>query len=218
MQDQGEVDAARSCWEESLTLAELIPNAPFVTGAPSVLVQHIWLRGDYTEAMALNERSMTFARGTGDRRRMASALNSQGWIDYKTGNLVAAKQTWEEYLALADTTEERQFHIISLLGLGAVAGSEGCFADARQCQTAALALARAQGGQRLVAATLSNMSLSAVHEEDCSLARHGALASTVYAMRPKSMSPRICAPWSCSGRAGRATRGCAMPQAMFCQH
>jgi predicted ATPase/DNA-binding winged helix-turn-helix (wHTH) protein len=130
-----------------------------------------WQQGDYPASRALQEESLAIRRKLGDRRAIASSLNSLGIVVSEQGDQGAARVFHEESLAISRDLGDRRETANALANLGNEAIFPGDFAAARMLHEESLAIRRELGHRWGIAASLTNLAVVARKQGDYLLAR-----------------------------------------------
>lgn len=172
---QGKYAEARGFYEESLTLADSIPDpdlrrrarAHALKGAGTVAT---W-QGDYALARALNEESLALRRELGDTPGVATLLNNLGIIARFQRDLAGARQMNEESLALFRQMGDRWAVGQLLNNQACVASDRGDYAEARRLLGESLAIRRQLGDKAGLALSLNTLADVVLDEGKFSEAR-----------------------------------------------
>jgi tetratricopeptide (TPR) repeat protein len=130
-----------------------------------------WAQADYGQATALGESSLELYRAAGDRRGMATALNTLGNVAREQGDFARAAALHQEGLALRRELGDKRGVAISLNNLGNVAQELGDYARAVALYEESLALKRELGDTWGIAGALNNLGLVAQELGDPARAR-----------------------------------------------
>jgi adenylate cyclase len=172
---QGKYAEARRFYDESLTLADSIPDpalrrrarAHALKGAGTVAT---W-QGDYALARALNEESLALRRELGDTPGVATLLNNLGIIARFQRDLAGARQMNEESLELFRQMGDRWAVGQLLNNQACVASDQGDYAEARRLLGESLAIRRQLGDKAGLALSLNTLADVVLDEGKFSEAR-----------------------------------------------
>jgi tetratricopeptide (TPR) repeat protein len=145
-------------------------RARALTGAGNLA---FW-QGDYTEARALHEESLTLRRKLGDKQGIAASLAGLGNVAFWLGQHEQSRALYEEGLVLQRDLGFERGIAGSLIGLGNVAYWQGHYAEARALYEESLALSRKLGDRWASALSLTNLGNVASRQ------RYHAEARTLY--------------------------------------
>ncbi|MGH2599929.1 MAG: tetratricopeptide repeat protein, partial [Dehalococcoidia bacterium] len=124
------------------------------------------MRGDHARAEGLFEESLALARELGNRKRIASALNTLGISARHRGEPERAASLYEESLALARELGDRWHTATTLLNLGNAYLDQGALDEAMTQYRETLPLARDLQNRQQVALCLQGMASVAVARGD----------------------------------------------------
>ncbi|MBP7691998.1 MAG: tetratricopeptide repeat protein [Anaerolineales bacterium] len=133
------------------------------------------LKGDYAEAQARYQDSLTLAEQVHDpaarRAARASILKSAGTLANQQGNPTRARELYEESLALRRELNDKYGAAILLNNLGVVAMYQEDYPTSRPLYTESLALLREIGDRWAVGQILNNLGLVLRYQGDYAEAR-----------------------------------------------
>ena len=119
--------------------------------------------GLYAEAMQAHREAIAIGRELGAKESLAEALTSFGVSCLEQGDLVAARASLKEALALAQKSGAASFELrFAANALGELERLEGHWAAARSLYEVALAAARQQGDPISISTNLSNLAITAM--------------------------------------------------------
>jgi predicted ATPase/class 3 adenylate cyclase len=110
-----------------------------------------WRHGDFEEALALSEASITALQGLAETPRLADAYRHRGLVSLRQGDFAAATVSFEKSLALARQCAEKWLIAYALSMLATVARYEGHHDKAWALSEECVALSREVGGKRAIA-------------------------------------------------------------------
>ena len=147
---------ARNSGEESRARVDEIwvlarsaaPSAARALRGAGVLAEHL---GDFARAEALLEASLETARALGDRRAVASALQSLAWLEHCRGRIAPALKLLADSLAIWRTLGQYSGVADALREIGYLRTIEGDRAGAHAALDEADAAATAAGDRRVMA-------------------------------------------------------------------
>ncbi|MEM0978694.1 MAG: tetratricopeptide repeat protein [Cyanobacteria bacterium P01_H01_bin.58] len=113
--------------------------------------------GDYSEALAYREQSLSISRELGDRAGEASRLNEIGNVYNSLGNYSRALDYYEQSLSLDRELGNRAGEAISLNNIGTVNSSLGNYEEALDYHEQSLPLDRELGNHAGIVRTLTNI-------------------------------------------------------------
>ncbi len=114
-------------------------------------------QGDYAEAIARLEESLSIWRDLGDQRGIAVTLSHIGYTTYKRGDLTRARTILEEALSLARKCSDPGALSRALNGLGIVEQRQGKYEEADAYFREALRIATAAPDLPGIAGALTNL-------------------------------------------------------------
>ncbi len=119
--------------------------------------------GLYAEAMQAHREAIAIGRELGATESLAEALTSFGVSCLEQGDLVGARASLKEALALAQKSGAASFELrFAANALGELERLEGHWAAARSLYEVALAAARQQGDPISISTNLSNLAITAM--------------------------------------------------------
>jgi len=161
-QAAGQLVEAADGYAATTTAAEREGDGSTLAQALRLQAVVVHIRGDSSRARALCARSSAVARGLGDSRLVAEALNTMGGLELETGAPAAAAESFR--LALGFAGEEWDLWGRIEQNLGTVATVQGHGAVARWHYARSLRAYRRGGDRRGCAMVLHNLGmLSADH-------------------------------------------------------
>ncbi len=110
-----------------------------------------WRQGDYEEAVALSEESITVLQGLAETPRLADAHRHRGLVSLRQGDFAAAMVCFEKSLALARQCREKWLIAYALAMLATVARYEGHHDKAWALSEECVTLSREVAGKRAIA-------------------------------------------------------------------
>jgi predicted ATPase/DNA-binding SARP family transcriptional activator len=117
-----------------------------------------WEQGDYQQALAWQEESLTLFRGSGDAKGIADSLNDLGWLALHRGDLNRATELLEVSLRRFRELGQSTLEVADTLrALALVASSKGNLIRATALAEEALASCREGGDSAGVAKCLHNL-------------------------------------------------------------
>ncbi len=127
---QGDLQAARSCFEESLALCRDLGDKQGSANALSSLGAVASGLGDYATSRSLREESLFLRRELGDKGGIACSLSNLGEVARCQGDYAAARVLYEESLAIRREMGHKNATGLLLHNMGHVALRECDFAQA----------------------------------------------------------------------------------------
>jgi predicted ATPase/class 3 adenylate cyclase len=110
-----------------------------------------WRQGDFEEAIALSEESITVLQGLAETPRLADAHRHRGLVSLRQGDFAAATVCFEKSLALARQCREKWLIAYALSTLATVARYEGHHDKAWALSEECVTLSREVAGKRAIA-------------------------------------------------------------------
>jgi tetratricopeptide (TPR) repeat protein len=156
-EDSGDMDAARSLYEEARRLWEALgarrnlPDAYIALGSVSTT------QGDYAAAIVAFERALVLARENGEQRLISVALSNLGAVAWSLGDYEKAKGYHEEALAIRRALGNLAGVSVSLTSLGLIAARQNDLQGAKLLYQESLAIVRELGNKAGVAVCLNNL-------------------------------------------------------------
>ncbi|HZG66481.1 MAG TPA: tetratricopeptide repeat protein, partial [Herpetosiphonaceae bacterium] len=123
-------------------------------------------QGNYKEAQASHEQSLTLRRAQGDRRGIAFSLNSLGVLAMDQGDYARAEAFYEESLTVKRELGDKRGISGTLNNLGIAVSAQGHAARAQALYEESLQLCRALSDQDGIAVALANLALVALDRRD----------------------------------------------------
>jgi predicted ATPase len=192
--NQGEYEAARALYEESLVIQRQIGDQRGIAISLNNLGNVASNQGEYEAARALYEESLAIRRELGDQQGIANSLGNLGNVAYCQGGYEAARALYEESLVIQREIGDQHGIARSFNGMGNVASDQGEYEAARGLYEESLAIQREIGDQQGIAYNLEG--LAAVAAAQGQPGRAARLFGAGEALREA-----IGAPWPQSERA-----------------
>ncbi len=152
---QGELDAARSLYEEALRASRDAGDRRLVAMSSRGLGTVAFIQGNLETARALLEESLMVCREINDTRGVATSLITLGEMARTKGELGTARALYEESLALCRQSDNQYNVCVNLLNLGAVACLGEDLKAASTCNREAILIAEKLGDGIQVAYALN---------------------------------------------------------------
>jgi predicted ATPase/class 3 adenylate cyclase len=140
--NQGDITAARSLQEESLSIRRELGDRWGIAFSLNVLGIVAFERGDYAEARSMYEMSLSIRRELDDKWGIASSLNCLGTIVQEEGDYAAARPLYEESLAICRELGDKWAMTVPLNNLGAINQLHGDYDAARTAYEECLSFSR----------------------------------------------------------------------------
>jgi predicted ATPase/DNA-binding CsgD family transcriptional regulator len=137
---QGDYAAARSLFEESLTIRRDLEDKRGIATSLNSLGLVAQKQGDSAAARSLYEESLAFRRELGDKEGISGSLGNLGGVCSDQGDYAAARSLYEESLALRRELGDKGGIALLLGSLGRVAHEQGDYAAARSLYEESLAI------------------------------------------------------------------------------
>lgn len=116
--------------------------------------------GDWAVGKAHSEESLALYRELGEKRGIASVLNSLGLVNLNNGDPEQARILMEEALSLSRELEDRYAMEFALMGLALVAFAQGQLERAEALMEESLASSRSRGDITMIGYSLHNLGYS----------------------------------------------------------
>ena len=130
-----------------------------------------WNQGDYSEARAQYEESLSIFRELRDKWGIAMSLGNLGIVAYWQGDYSAARALLEESLSIRRELEDKWGIAHSLNNLGIIAEQQGSKSEARALLEESLSISRELGNKQGIAEALGNLGQVVYEQGDYSSAR-----------------------------------------------
>jgi predicted ATPase/DNA-binding CsgD family transcriptional regulator len=169
--DQGDLVAARSLYEQSLSISRSLGERRSIASSLNNLGNVARDAGDLVIARTLYEESLSIWREIGDPRSIAELLGNLGNVACDQGDAQSATVLYEESLALDRELGNRWRIADTLHNLGTAALDLGDYAKARPLFEEGLAVFRELGDESGVALALDNLGCVARLDGDYQAAR-----------------------------------------------
>lgn len=153
--------AATTVWEECLALQQEAGN---VVGAAITQAYLAWVacfQGQYETALSLLETSLAVLRPINNH---SLQLTIYGRTAYFQGHIAHAQAAWNESLALAQASQNRQIMAFALDGLALVAAHNNDYPQATALAQAALEASRAINEKRNISISLQTLAQLALQQ------------------------------------------------------
>jgi predicted ATPase/class 3 adenylate cyclase/Tfp pilus assembly protein PilF len=168
---QGEYEAARSLYEESLAVRRETGDRQGIAGSLGNLGNVAQQRGDHPAARSLHEECLAIQRELSNQQGIAMSLDNLGLVARQQGDFPAARSLHEESLAIKRELGDRRGMALSLNNLGLVARQLGNYPEARSLHEEGLTIVRELGDRWGIAMSLNNLGNVAWEEGDYPVAR-----------------------------------------------
>jgi predicted ATPase/class 3 adenylate cyclase/DNA-binding CsgD family transcriptional regulator len=167
--DQGDIDAARTLWDERLRLARALGDPSAIADALRDVGSH--RHGDATTGRHLLEESLAIHRSLGNQSGVWRTLNnlaqnSLAQVSSEQGDYASARSLAEQSLAIVQELGDSSGIAIVRLTLGEIARSQGDYTLARSHYEQSLAQWRALKDSYGIGITCSNLAYSRLNEGD----------------------------------------------------
>jgi predicted ATPase/DNA-binding SARP family transcriptional activator len=163
---QGDYAAARSLYEECLTLNRELGDKQGIAVSLGNLGLIALEQSDYPAARSLQEESLAIKRDLGDKHGIASSLMNLGNVIGEQGDYAAARSLYEECLTLNRELGDKQGTAVSLGNLGLIALEQSDYPVARVLFEESLTLRRELGDKHGIAISSGNLGLVAIKQKD----------------------------------------------------
>jgi predicted ATPase len=167
---QGDYEAARTLYQESLSLYRQLANQSGVATVLNDLGIIATAQNDYPWARTLYEESLLIWRTLGHKQGIATSLIRLGIVAFWQGDYEKTRALCEASLAISRELNDQVGIILSLNGLGEVARALGDYALAGNYYHDSLRVSRALGHKWGMAAAMHNLGHVAHHQGDYSQA------------------------------------------------
>jgi predicted ATPase/DNA-binding winged helix-turn-helix (wHTH) protein/Tfp pilus assembly protein PilF len=168
---QGDYPAARTWYEERLSIARELGTKTGIASALTNLGSVVRAQGDIPIARAMYEEALAFREELADRALIAGLLNNLGTLVRELGDFSDARAMYEESLAIKRELGDKQGIANTLNNLGLVASAQGESALARALYEESLAIKRELGDRRGIANSLTNLAGEALEQGEFASAR-----------------------------------------------
>ena len=170
-QRQGDYPAARTAYEESLSVRRRLNDLLGIAAALCGLGNVAALQGDLATARERYRESLALGRELGDDQVVAASVGNLGWVADTGGDPTSARALYEEALAVRRRLGDVHGVAMALAALGDLASTRGDPGAARSMHTESLALRRQLGDRSGVADSLGALGHLALHGGDVAAAR-----------------------------------------------
>jgi predicted ATPase/DNA-binding SARP family transcriptional activator len=168
---QGDLAAAASLHEESLTIKRERGNRKSMAGSLHNLGNVAWVQGDYAVARSLYEEALRINREIGNRAWEANNLERLGSLALDQGDYMSARSLLEECLASFRELGDKGGIGFALYRQGVVAAYQDDTVSARSLMEASLVIRRELGHRQGIADSLDGLGNLAHAEGDYAAAR-----------------------------------------------
>jgi predicted ATPase/class 3 adenylate cyclase len=163
---QGEYEAARSYYEESLAIRRVLGDRPGVAGSLNNLGLVAQDQGDYEASRSFHEESLSIMRELGNREGISHSLINLGMLVHAMGHYTLARSLLQEALEIQRQLGHRQAIAFALNNLANVVLDQGEHALARRLHEESLEIKRELGDQWGIASSLHNLGFVALGQGD----------------------------------------------------
>jgi predicted ATPase/class 3 adenylate cyclase len=168
---QGDDDAARMYYEESMAIRRAAGHRAGIAHSLSNLAGMARDQGDYETARAYYEECLAIRRAIDDTEGITRTLINLGIMAQRQADYATARARYEESLAIGRARGHTQAVAHALTNLGVVAQQQGEYAAARARYEESLAAARVMGDTATVGFALNNLGAVAKQQGDIAAAR-----------------------------------------------
>jgi adenylate cyclase len=163
---QGDYQAARELWEESLSIRRELEDKSAVADLLNNLGIVARFQGDYASARAIHEEALAIRQEVGNKWAIAKSLNNLGYVILDQGNYEAARAQLEIAVTLQREIGDRWEIANALHTLGSVTRAQGDYPATRAVYQESLSIFRELGDKRSIAYLLEdNGALAALEQE-----------------------------------------------------
>jgi predicted ATPase/DNA-binding SARP family transcriptional activator/uncharacterized protein HemY len=170
-QRQGDYEAAKLLYEESLAIRQEIGDRKVIAGSLNNLGNVAKYQGDNIAARAYYEEALVINRAVGNRAWEAINLDNLGNLNCRQGDYGAAKELYEESLTIKKALGDRGGIATSLDYLGSIAYEQGDYRTAKRLHEESLAIRRELGDRQGIATSLSSLGSIAYEQGDYGAAK-----------------------------------------------
>lgn len=153
---QGDHEAARSNYQEALSLRRGLGDRPGIAATLANLGIVAYSKGEYGTARERYEESLKIWRETGDRPGLARSLDNLGNLAQEEGDYELAQKLYMESLEISRQLKDKWLVARSLNNLGEVALLQGDFPAARMRFQEDLEVSRELGDRWVIGRALNN--------------------------------------------------------------
>ena len=164
--NRGYYPAARSFFEESLTLYRERDDKQGIADTLNNLGWMAFRLGDYAPAWTLSEESLALHRELGQKRGTALALNNMGWLAHHQGDFSRARRLFQESLDLQQQRGDERGTAFALTSLAWATCEQDEAERALALLEQAQALFRRVGERQLLAFCSSRLAQAVYHLGD----------------------------------------------------
>ncbi len=150
-QNQGDYTAARSLFEQGLSIWREIGDKKGIATLLHNLGWVAWRQSDYAAARSLSAEALTLHRELGNKQGMAHAVNNLGWVAHHQGDFAAARSFHEQSLALRRELGDKRAIAFALTNLGWALQKQGDYQQSISLIREARALFKQVGDKQLLA-------------------------------------------------------------------
>ena len=150
-QNQGDYSAARTLFEESLTICREIGDKKGIATLLHNLGWVAWRQSDYDMAHSLSAEALALHEQIGNRPGMAHSLNNLGWVAHHRGNYAAASSFHEQSLAIRRELGDQRAVAFALTVLGWAIQKQGDYGKSLSLIKEARQLFKQVGDKQLLA-------------------------------------------------------------------
>jgi predicted ATPase/DNA-binding SARP family transcriptional activator len=143
--EQGDFDASRQYYSQSLAIKRELGDRRGIAGALSNLGVLALAQGDPDTAMSFQQESLAIRRDLGDSQGIAAGLNNLGLVADDRGHYSLARDLYNEALTINRQSGNRNWQANNLNNLGNTALNEGNPELAQKYQSESLVIKRELG-------------------------------------------------------------------------
>lgn len=154
---------AGKLYEEALSLAKNLNDAPGVAWAQADLAEHLRKQGQYDQAAEMLEQAKESFAGLNNAAGVGQVLKTAGTLAAQQGNLDKARTLYTESLEIHRQLKDKENIANLLSNLGIVARFQGNYDHAQALYEEGLDIRTSLGNKSAVANSLNNLGVLALH-------------------------------------------------------
>jgi tetratricopeptide (TPR) repeat protein len=139
---QGDLDAARTWWQEALVISRELDDKPGIATSLRLLGTAVYMQGDLETCRTMWQEALTICREIGNKGGIANSLRDLGAAASRQGDRDTARKLMEEALAVSREIGGKLAIAGILYHLGAMVAAQGDYDEARTVLQEGLAISR----------------------------------------------------------------------------
>ncbi len=155
----GEIDRARSCFNDSLLISKRIGDEEMVRTASNNIAMIAQMKGENNQAALIFYRNLEESQVSGDKQNECIALNNIAFIEMDKGNTDVALEHFKKCLDILEDLENHILKATALNNIGKIYIDKGDYQNAEKFLLEGLLICEKIGLRQIEAKILNNLGL-----------------------------------------------------------